>query len=50
MDSSPHDGTVDMEGTKEDYARGGEGVWFRQPVGDGRAILLGNYTGPSGDV
>ena len=49
MDGSTHNGTGDMEGTKEGYARGGEGVWFRQPVGDGRAILLGNSTGTSGD-
>ena len=49
LDSSPHNGTGYMEGDNKGWGRGGDGVWFIQPVGYGGTIPLGNYTDALGD-
>ena len=49
LNGSTQDSTVHMEGTKEGWCRGGDGLWPRKTVGDGGAITLGKSTGASGD-
>ena len=49
LDGSYHDVTGDMEGAKEGYGRGGNGIWFIKPNRDGETITLGKPKGTSGD-
>ena len=49
LDGIYHDGTVHMEVANECQVRGGDGVQFRQPDGDGGTIPMGNPIGASGD-
>ena len=50
LDCIHHGIMGDMEGAKEGWGRGRNGVWFIKPDRDGGTIPLGNPTGTSCDI
>ena len=45
LDCGTYNGTYDMERDEEGWGRGGDIIYFQQPVDDGGALFLGNASG-----